>query len=638
MSDYRKIVLEQSEKYLSLIIPGFNGDRFFNCPSCGAEKRASLVKNDSHFRITCSKEGKVIGNIIDLERKKTGSENSAIKKIADALGIECNFQIEEDVLDLYLKNGFDLVPVVRNDKYPIEKDWVNKSHKDIHEWRDWLSQGNNIGVKTGKISNITIIDIDQKPIPPEIEVLIESNCISQETEKGFHLFYQYEDDLPKTRIVEYKIDIENNGGQVVVSPSIVKDKLRTLVNHAPNGMLTKMPEKLKEFLLSKVKNKKPFNFKEEVVDLKEEMEKAEEYSTPEIPDGSRHHFFMRIGGILRKSLNDTQTRNIMEVMNRTICVPPLEGREFNNIMNSLEKYTRFDEHEFASQVYKYLCLIEEGTAKDVMEGLNLTKDKTAVIEKCLKYLMKEGFLFKKRRAYHVIKRAEWKQEWMEEGKVVDFEMPYFSQQVQFRQGDMIIIGAKTGVGKTHIAMNIIKRLMKQGKQPHYISLESGSRFLLVANELGLKEGDFKYCTHFAPEDIEIEEQAITIIDWLLPNDYAQVDKLYKHFAEQLSKKKGVLIIFVQLKESKEQDGAFFAENMIKMFPAFVCKFLYKKNSEGVIDGNEGEFVAVKVRESKGGNKKFFSIGTKYDFKTKELLTYDELAEREATVSGNQEIV
>ena len=50
------------------------------------------------------------------------------------------------MLNFYKKLGFDLVPIIRNGKIPIEKDWTNKSHKDIGEWNNWLKTGINIGV------------------------------------------------------------------------------------------------------------------------------------------------------------------------------------------------------------------------------------------------------------------------------------------------------------------------------------------------------------------------------------------------------------------------------------------------------------------------------------------------------------
>ena len=50
------------------------------------------------------------------------------------------------ILDLYEQLGFDLVPVAKDSKIPIEKGWVTKEHKLKSEWESWLNDGINFGV------------------------------------------------------------------------------------------------------------------------------------------------------------------------------------------------------------------------------------------------------------------------------------------------------------------------------------------------------------------------------------------------------------------------------------------------------------------------------------------------------------
>ena len=61
-----------------------------------------------------------------------------------------------------------------------------------------------------------------------------------------------------------------------------------------------------------------------------------------------------------------------------------------------------------------------------------------------------------------------------------------------------------------------------------------------------------------------------IIDWLCPDNFAEVDKIFRHFTEQLAKTGGILIVFMQLKES---DGSWFSNNLVKQFPALCTKYL-----------------------------------------------------------------
>jgi uncharacterized protein YlzI (FlbEa/FlbD family) len=869
------------------------------------------------------------------------------------------------ILDLYEQLGFDLVPVAKDSKVPIELGWTSKEHKHKSEWEFWLKDGINFGLKCGKVSGVTVIDIDTKEIPEDLKIVLDKiKTMRQITSKGTHLIFKYVSELPKTRIDEYKIDIENDGGQVVLYPSVVNGVKREL----EIDDIIEMPEEFKNFLLSKLPVVPLKTLSEEI---KEEIIN-ENFNLELISEGSRNTTLLKLGGILRKNLNITQTDFTLNVLNRTCCKPPLTIKELDNVVTSLQKYDTFDERELASKILQYLKIVEDANSRDIKEALDMRgSEGKQRLEKAIKYLVKEGFLFKKSRSYHLIKKAEWKTTFNDEGQKIDFIFPYLDHCAYLRQGDMIIIGAKTGVGKCHgkgtgilmydgsikkvenirindnvmgidstprkvlnvvsgkeqmykiiptkgesfivnenhilslkktgdvnwsmsngkvtskryskgnvtnisikdyltksdrfkhlyklyrvpiefketllpiepyflglwlgdgssastsitntdnevitylqdyanrlnlkciktqsknrcasyaitkgfnggntkkdfcikhilkninvinnkhipqnfkinsrknrlellaglidsdgyttsnktnyeitlinkklaedimflarslgflsfitkriskiksinyateayrisivgdcskipvkvlrkkvnnrkinkdplvtgfkieklkednyfgflldgdhlylidsfivnhnttLAMNMVKRLVSQGKNPHYISLESGARFISNARTLGLKEGDFKWCVHFSPTDIELEENAITFIDWLLPDDYAITDKIYKYFAEQLFKKGGILIVFAQLM----QDGNFFAKNMIDLFPALVSKFFYEDEQ-----GESSYFQITKVREAKE-RIKYNKIPCRYDWKTKELKTVDELSQQ-----------
>jgi hypothetical protein len=164
----------------------------------------------------------------------------------------------------------------------------------------------------------------------------------------------------------------------------------------------------------------------------------------------------------------------------------------------------------------------------------------------------------------------------------------------------------------------------QGVKPYYISLETGSRFAKIALQLGLKEGQLYHTFCADPTKIELEKDAVTIIDWLLIVDKAKTDLVFRHFVEQLDKTNGFLIIFQQLKSGKEQDGQWFAPNMCKQFPALAARYLYENEDEGTY----GKYLIDVVREPKPFGKKIFQIPCKYDWKTKQLIRIDELKKEE----------
>lgn len=438
----------------------------------------------------------------------------------------------------------------------------------------------------------------------ELENMLKKvSTLSQNTNKGRHYFFQYDDDFPKTRIEELKIDIETDGGQVVIAPSRIDGFARSI----DFRKIEPMPSELKQYLLGKITRNLPKSTNLSSMSI-------DELDFDAVEEGGRNMSFMHLGGIFRKFLNIEQTRRAMEVVNKLFMKPPLMNHEFLNNMRMLERYETSDENEFSTRVLNYLRVVEEASARDIKDALGFLGQKGEAVDKALKYLVDEAFALKKRRIFYITKKAVWSEKFLDGGKKIRFIMPYFDNVAQFRDGDMMVIGAKQKVGKSHIAMNIIKRLSDQGVIPYYISLESGNRFVEVAKHIGLGEGDFKWCIHFKPEDIELEPNAVTIIDWLLPNEYCETDKLYKHFAEQLVKHSGLLIIFVQLKT----DGNYFAQNMISMFPALLSKYLYT-NEE---DGSEGYFLVEYMREPKI-KQKSRKVFCKYDWENKTLKEFEQ---------------
>ena len=461
-------ILEKLIEYIREQNPNFvkpRGNNPFICPICQHPDGTAMILPNI-YSILCQnpncKNGGAVGDITDLVKffepeKSHFSRQEIIEYLAQKYNIEYVKQTTTDILfDFYEQNNFDLVPVAANQKIPAEKGWTNKEHKIKKEWYDWLADNLNLGVKTGKCSGITVVDIDQFPTPPEILALLgEEQTLYQRTTNGSHYFYKYEPDLPKTRIVDLKIDIENDGGQVIIPPSIVNGRERKIELYD----IQPMPIELKKFLLEQTADKsrlraipaaRPDDQKIDLTDIKFEGAIAE---------GNRHHNFMRFGGLLRKKMNLDSVTYTLNMINKYLCNPPLTYQELNNIVTSIDKYTTLDDKDLAYKVLDYIDKVEEATARDVREALEYKKEQ---IDMALSFLVKEEYVIRKRRFFKARKKMQWREEFIDDGNTIQFTMPYFNDYAIFREGDLIIIGAKTGVGKSHIAVNIMKRVIEQG--------------------------------------------------------------------------------------------------------------------------------------------------------------------------------
>jgi len=537
----------------------------------------------------------------------------------DLLGMKVIYDTQpktrQEILDYYEKNKFSIIQINNNSRVPTAamKGWsaihsneVQFTCYDKKVWEKWLNGGCNLGIQTGKISNVTIIDIDMKKIPEDIIQVMGDPCLER-TNKGWHLLYAYESNIPNSSIrnENYNIDLQNDGAQVVVAQSTIDGVERKLLNL---NELKSIPEDFKNLILNELKSN--VTTKEPKIDVQAALDTN--LYNPLIKMGERSQTLTKLGGIFRKKLPIEKVEFVLSVLNRTLTEKPhLNKYEISQMVRMLDTYCKFDEKDLAEDIFDYLEKVKSANRNEIAQsivGTNRGEDKKRV-DICLEYLEREGKILKKGNNYIVMACVEWETSLDITEARINFEMPYFNDVAYFEWRDMIIIGAESGVGKTHIAINMIKQFRDQGITPHYICLEPSSRFKRIAVELGLEQDDFKYVFSAEPESLELPKNAITIIDWLLPENYAEVDKLFQHFAKQLYKTNGILIVFMQMKDKK----AFYSDKMTRFFPALVAHYLYEDEGKG----EWGKFEIVKIREAKSSNR-IKEIPCRYDWHTKIL--------------------
>jgi len=310
----------------------------------------------------------------------------------------------------------------------------------------------------------------------------------------------------------------------------------------------------------------------------------------------------------RKHFSHRETIHILRWLNAN-SEEPLNNNEFWNFTQEYNKQIKVEIDLLARKVLEYLKIVESASIFDIKDYCK--EDRKPIIE-AIEKLEAEGWLVKHRREYKLIKKMEWSDVIGDLGAIIPYNVPYFHPRAYFCNSDIILVGATTGSGKTHVAMNMILNLVRQGIKPYYVSTESGSRHARVARDLGLNDGDYFWADIISATDIPIEPNAVTIIDWLLPTDYAETDKLFQHFANKMAKSGGLLIIFMQLRK----DGGWFAENLCTMFPSFAAR--YKLNE----DRNGGAFQIDKIRESKEKDS-YGDIHCHYNWRDKTLIAIDD---------------
>jgi len=184
-------------------------------------------------------------------------------------------------------------------------------------------------------------------------------------------------------------------------------------------------------------------------------------------------------------------------------------------------------------------------------------------------------------------------------------MPFFNDIAIFQDGDVILLGARTNEGKTTFALNMLKEMIAQGVKPYYVYSEAGSRFEKASKILGIA-GKYYKSYHENPLAIELEHNAFTIIDWLHLEHKEHTDTILKHLNDEVQRKKGILVVFTQLK----QEHGWFAPNLIDHFPTFAARYIQDNETK-----TSGHWDISKIKEPRG-NYCTYTIPCTFDPKTK----------------------
>lgn len=129
----------------------------------------------------------------------------------------------------YVDSGWSVLPVRPDEKRPYMTNWLQytktrANKRMVSEWFHNLA-GAGVGVVTGRVSNMVVLDIEND-CPYPIEDLLKkypTQMYSRTGSGGYHLFYQYPTAVPRVsnrvRIFE-GADLRADGGFIVLPPTM----------------------------------------------------------------------------------------------------------------------------------------------------------------------------------------------------------------------------------------------------------------------------------------------------------------------------------------------------------------------------------------------------------------------------------
>jgi len=590
------ITTEQLFSYLEQKIPTFvktrkakTGELLFTCPNIANHKfksspSATFIPGTTKIScLICSWKGTMYDAIRILEEDKHNRTDAEITDyLIGLLHLDMYKELEE-----YQKYGFAIIPLLQNSKAAFEKGWTESQHRDKVQWIKWLNNNLNIGIRTGEVNGITVIDADFKVVPVGFEEiyneLIALGTLMQDTPHGRHFIIKYDKDIQQTtKIGGVHLDIRNDGGQIVAAPSQVDANSYKWQNLGVE-IKTITPE-LKIKLLELMKK-----------DNTNSIEVPEKGKVTELPklknnnlDGCCNDTFVSIGGMLIKQLTPEHTEFVLNILNKHLLESPMPSSAIKSMLNSLADYKGDDEGTYEQIIYNYMKLMQaDVTPRDVIENTKLPR---AIVDKYLSKFVKDGKASRLGRGrYQYKEKIEWLDTAPELVEEYKYKIPFFNDVAIFQDKDVLLLGAKTNDGKTTIALNMLKEMIAQGIKPYYIYSEAGSRFQKTSQLIGIT-GKYYHTYHENPLAIELEYNAFSIIDWLHLEHKENTDTTLKHLNDELQRKGGILVIFTQLKTTSE----WFAPNLIDHYPTFAAKLMQTNDSK-----TESQWDIQKIKEPRG---------------------------------------
>ena len=230
-------------------------------------------------------------------------------------------------MDYLVVFGLNPIPLVPRDKRPLVN-WKEFQTKDVTSdlvrkwWGDWPDA--NIGVITGSISQLLVLDIDGEEGKESFRILSKGkipDTPTVKTSRGKHFyFWTGGNDIDSMPSIYPGLDIKANGGYVVAPPSIHPSGRRYKWESTIYGNhLIEMPDWLWRII----------DEKNEVMDTRDRGV---------IETGQRNTELTKISGTLRnRGLSPDMVKEALKVINQERCRDPLGEGEIGKITTNFSQ-------------------------------------------------------------------------------------------------------------------------------------------------------------------------------------------------------------------------------------------------------------------------------------------------------------
>lgn len=454
----------------------------------------------------------------------------------------------------YCEHGYSIIPVGK-DKKPLISWTKHQNYKaTLEEIKAWFEQfkNPNIGIVTGEISNLLVVDCDSQEAIEEIEKNLPDNLeipVSQTPRGGRHYYFQHVEGLPNKAGILEKIDIRTKGGFIIAPPSENGngkkyewingiDLLKALPQAMPNSLLHVFKSNINDSYSSSIGVN---NFGKKQLFTK----------------GHRDDDLFHVANcLIRGNCEVDYTTQVLSILGKN-CSPSFPENEIKTKIESVLKRVKGRERNLTEEVREWVSVTTGDfnvTACDRELQIVTKTDKTAR-RQAFSRLCKEGLIERTGNNdgyFRLISPEEPDMEFIEE------ELYEYPVKLPFGLNDLcslyakniVVIAGSKSSGKTAVLLNIA-RMNQDRKEVIYLNSEMGEQeWTNRLKGMGItKKSEIKFkgkaCSGNFHDKIRPGDK-IYIIDFLeIHDNFYQVAGLIRKIHEKLLD--GICFIAIQKK-------------------------------------------------------------------------------------------
>jgi len=465
---------------------------------------------------------------------------------------------------IYLDLGFSIIPV-KKDKKPFfswEKYQKERTTmQEVKEWHDkWTDM--NIGIVTGMISNLAVIDIDSEKGFQAIQEYIPDSIVfpvARTPKSGWHYYFRCPDEkLRNNARLITDCDLRANGGYVVAPPSVngtgnawswEVSITKTDIPMLPAAYILYIYNAFSLYSVLSKSEKKP------------DLSAQQMFTT-----GRRDNDIFHVANCLLKGgANENVCSQVLNILAKN-CNPPFSESEVEIKIKSALKRQKEQNYSITQEIKDYVMTTKGNfLTTDINNFLGLTtRDNKKKVSVVLGRLADEGIIERTGNKNGQFCKNENNFERIKEFKKenltpIDIKFPLdIHHYVKILQSNIVVIAGEKHSGKTAMCLSLAT-MNKDKKNIRYISTEFGDAELYerlskmndIDPDKWIKEVEFgrQYADNLHKS---IKPNDINIVDFVEVEEgkfYMIVEQIKKIY-QQL--RQGIAVLAIQKKRGRDR--------------------------------------------------------------------------------------